>query len=82
MFKNSSQNYKCIFLGFQTALILARRTDLRRISLDTEDFTDIEIPLKDIKHSIALGYDPVDDMIYWSDDVTRMIARAKLDGSG
>uniref|UniRef100_A0A8C7KC95 Low density lipoprotein receptor-related protein 6 n=1 Tax=Oncorhynchus kisutch TaxID=8019 RepID=A0A8C7KC95_ONCKI len=62
-------------------LLLARRTDLRRISLDTPDFTDIILPTDDIRHAIAIDYDPVDGHIYWTDDDVRAIRRSYLDGS-
>lgn len=63
-------------------LLLARRTDLRKISLDTDDFTDVVIPLKGVRHAIAIDYDPVDGMVYWTDDDVCAIRRARLDGSG
>ena len=63
-------------------LLLARRTDIRRISLDTPDFTDVVLPLDGIKHAIAIDYDPVDGYVYWTDDEARVIRRALLNGSG
>ncbi|KAF7248253.1 Low-density lipoprotein receptor-related protein 6 [Varanus komodoensis] len=62
-------------------LLLARRTDLRRISLDTPDFTDIVLQLEDIRHAIAIDYDPVEGYIYWTDDEVRAIRRSFIDGS-
>ncbi|XP_071498009.1 low-density lipoprotein receptor-related protein 6-like [Diadema antillarum] len=67
--------------GPQELLLLARRKDIRRISLDTPDYTDIKLPLEDIEHAIAIDYDPVEGYIYWTDDVVQAIRRAKLDGS-
>ncbi|XP_041111230.1 low-density lipoprotein receptor-related protein 6 isoform X2 [Polyodon spathula] len=67
--------------GATELLLLARRTDLRRISLDTPDFTDIVLKLDDIRHAIAIDYDPVDGHIYWTDDEVRAIRRSYLDGS-
>nr|BAW33243.1 low density lipoprotein receptor-related protein 6 [Hemicentrotus pulcherrimus] len=67
--------------GAQEMLLLARRKDIRRISLDTPDYTDIILPLEDIEHAIAIDYDPVDGYIYWTDDAIRAIRRSKLDGS-
>lgn len=49
-------------------LILARRTDLRRISLDTPDHTAVVIPVSGVRHAIAVDYDPIDGFIYWTDD--------------
>ncbi|KAG8563697.1 hypothetical protein GDO81_016176 [Engystomops pustulosus] len=69
-------------IGADDVLLLARRTDLRRISLDMPDFTDIVLQIDDIRHAIAIDYDPVDGYIYWTDDEVRAIRRAYLDGSG
>lgn len=69
-------------LGAQQMLLLARRTDLRTISLDTPDFTDVELQLDNIKHSIAIDYDPVDGYVYWTDDEVKAIRRAFLNGTG
>ncbi|XP_043921911.1 low-density lipoprotein receptor-related protein 5 [Protopterus annectens] len=68
--------------GAEEVLLLARRTDLRRISMDTPDFTDIILQIEDIRHAIAIDYDPVEGYIYWTDDEVRAIRRAYLDGSG
>ncbi|XP_054682744.1 low-density lipoprotein receptor-related protein 5 isoform X3 [Grus americana] len=68
--------------GAEEVLLLARRTDLRRISLDTPDFTDIILQIDNIRHAIAIDYDPVEGYIYWTDDDVRAIRRAYLDGSG
>ncbi|KAE8613421.1 hypothetical protein XENTR_v10007716 [Xenopus tropicalis] len=67
--------------GATELLLLVRRTDLRRISLDTPDFTDIVLPLDDIRHAIAIDYDPVEGYIYWTDDEVRAIRRTQIDGS-
>ncbi|XP_013773894.1 low-density lipoprotein receptor-related protein 6-like [Limulus polyphemus] len=74
-------NKTCAY-GVQEQLLLARRTDLRRISLDTPDYTDVVLQLKDIKHSIAIDYDPIEEYVYWTDDETRTIKRAFLNGTG
>uniref|UniRef100_A0A8C2PY60 Low density lipoprotein receptor-related protein 6 n=1 Tax=Cyprinus carpio TaxID=7962 RepID=A0A8C2PY60_CYPCA len=67
--------------GATQLLLLARRTDLRRISLDTPDFTDIVLQTDDIRHAIAIDYDPVEGHIYWTDDEVQAIRRSSLDGS-
>ena len=71
-----------ILAGAREILILARRKDIRRISLDTPDHTAITIPLDNIQHAIAVDYDPVDGFMYWTDDEVKAIRRSKLDGSG
>lgn len=67
--------------GAQQILLLARRTDVRRISLDTPDYTDVVLQLDSVKHVVAIDYDPVDGYVYWSDDEVRSIRRARLDGA-
>nr|XP_028584444.1 low-density lipoprotein receptor-related protein 6 isoform X3 [Podarcis muralis] len=75
------ENEKTCKDGAMELLLLARRTDLRRISLDTPDFTDIVLQLEDIRHAIAIDYDPVEGYIYWTDDEVRAIRRSFIDGS-
>nr|XP_020641437.1 low-density lipoprotein receptor-related protein 6 isoform X2 [Pogona vitticeps] len=75
------ENEKICKDGAVELLLLARRTDLRRISLDTPDFTDIVLHLEDIRHAIAIDYDPVEGYIYWTDDEVRAIRRSLIDGS-
>ncbi|XP_028286130.1 low-density lipoprotein receptor-related protein 5 [Parambassis ranga] len=67
--------------GAEQVLLLARRTDLRRISLDLPDFTDIVLQVNDIRHAIAIDYDPVDGYVYWTDDEVQAIRRSYIDGS-
>ncbi|XP_056271674.1 low-density lipoprotein receptor-related protein 5 isoform X2 [Pseudoliparis swirei] len=67
--------------GAEQVLLLARRTDLRRISLDLPDFTDIVLQVDDIRHAIAIDYDPVEGFVYWTDDEVRAIRRSHIDGS-
>lgn len=67
--------------GPESILLLARRPDLRVISLDTPDFTDIVVPLQNVKYAIAVDYDPVDEFVYWSNNLKKAIYRAKLNGS-
>lgn len=62
-------------------LIVARGGDIRRISLDTDDYTDIPIPLSGIKHVLAVDYHVESGFVYWTDDEATRIKRAKLDGS-
>ncbi|XP_042878926.1 low-density lipoprotein receptor-related protein 6-like [Penaeus japonicus] len=73
-------NYTCAD-GSEEMLILARRTDLRRISLDTPDHTAVVMPVSGVKHAIAVDFDPIDGFVYWTDDEALCIQRAKLDGS-
>ena len=54
--------------GPEEMLLLARRSDIRRISLDTQDHTPVVLPVKNISHAIAVDYDPIDKYFYWTDD--------------
>lgn len=99
---------RLVCLGAEQVLLLARRTDLRRISLDLPDFTDIVLQVNtythmrahthllhyhvliivlllmqvdDIRHAIAIDYDPVEGYVYWTDDEVRAIRRSHIDGS-
>ncbi|KAG7231032.1 hypothetical protein INR49_025062, partial [Caranx melampygus] len=54
---------------------------MRRISLDLPDFTDIVLQVDDIRHAIAIDYDPVEGYVYWTDDEVRAIRRSHIDGS-
>ncbi|XP_061406856.1 low-density lipoprotein receptor-related protein 6-like [Lethenteron reissneri] len=69
--------------GAQEVLLLARRTDLRQISLDTPDFTDAVLAgAGEVRHAIAIDYDPVEGHVYWSDDELRVVKRASLQAAG
>lgn len=67
--------------GPQELLILARRTDICVIYLDSPDYTHRILPLNNVKYTIAVDYDPVTGFIYWTDDMVQKIQRAKLDGT-
>ena len=68
--------------GPRQFLLITRRLDLRLISLDTPDFTDLVLPLKNVTSAFVLAFDPVDEMVYWSDHQLRTIQRSKLNGEG
>ena len=56
--------------------------DIRRISLDTPDLTDVVMPFSGLRHAMAIDFDPVDKFVYWSDDEKLEIKRSKMDGTG
>ncbi|XP_013065627.2 low-density lipoprotein receptor-related protein 6-like [Biomphalaria glabrata] len=68
--------------GPEKMLLLARRSDIRKISLDTSDYTDVALQLKDVSHAIILDYDIAEGMVYWTDEKIKKIQRAYLNGSG
>ena len=62
-------------------LLVAARESIIKVSLDTPDFTDQELPLKSVVNSIAIDYDPVDKRVYWTDledDHKQSIRSARL----
>lgn len=63
-------------------LLVARRQEILIISLDTPDFTEVVVPVSGMEHAVAVDFDPLDKMLYWSDDEKLEIKRSKLDGTG
>ncbi|XP_074659834.1 low-density lipoprotein receptor-related protein 4-like [Tubulanus polymorphus] len=61
-------------------LVFTRLKDIRRISFDTSDRTDVVIPLKALSGAVALDWDSATDMLYWSDVTTNTISRSHWDG--
>ena len=71
-----------MLVGPQQLLLLARRRDLRRISLDTDDHTDVTLDIPLIQHAVAIDFDPMEQMVYWTDDEAHAVIRAYMNGSG
>ncbi|XP_012280055.1 low-density lipoprotein receptor-related protein 6 [Orussus abietinus] len=68
--------------GPEELLLIVQRNEICRISLDSPDYTNFVLPLTGIKHAIAIDFDPIEEMLYWTDDQACAIRRAFLDGSG
>ncbi|XP_067144345.1 low-density lipoprotein receptor-related protein 4-like [Centruroides vittatus] len=67
--------------SMQSYIIVARRTDIRRISLDVSYLADVVLPIKNLDNVIALDVDSVEEKIYWSDNGLDKIQRSNLDGT-
>ncbi|KAG5839924.1 hypothetical protein ANANG_G00210400 [Anguilla anguilla] len=67
--------------SLDTFLLFARRTDVRRISFDTADGSDVVVPLADVRNAVALDWDSRGERVYWTDVATDSVNRAKWDGS-
>ncbi|XP_029038470.2 low-density lipoprotein receptor-related protein 6 isoform X1 [Osmia bicornis bicornis] len=67
--------------GPEELLLIVQRNEICRISLDSPDYTNFVLPLTGIKHAIAIDFDPVQEMLYWTDEEARAIRRASLDGT-
>lgn len=73
--------YNCA-KGPQELLLIVQRNELSMISLDSPDYTNFVLPLTGIKHAIAIDFDPIDEMLYWTDEQAHAIRRAYLNGTG
>ncbi|CAL8285231.1 unnamed protein product [Merluccius merluccius] len=60
----------------------ASRTDIRRISFDTEDMSDDVIPLADVRNAVALDRDSKEGYVYWTEVTTDSINRALWSARG
>lgn len=74
-------NHTCA-KGPEELLLIVQRNEISLISLDSPDYTNFVLPLTDIKHAIAIDFDPVNEMLYWTDEEAHAIRRAYLNGSG
>ena len=73
-------NFTCAD-GPQEMLLLARRTEMCLIYLDSPDYSYKRINVTGTNYTIGVDYDPVEEYFYWTDDEVMKIQRAKLDGS-
>ncbi|XP_032511733.2 low-density lipoprotein receptor-related protein 6 [Danaus plexippus] len=67
--------------GPQSLLLVAQRSIISKISLDSPDYTPYSLPLKDLKRALTVDFDPKTEYIYWADSMSKTISRARLDGS-
>ncbi|KAA8596151.1 hypothetical protein FQN60_011442 [Etheostoma spectabile] len=66
----------------ESFLLFSNRVSVRRISLDTNDHTDVHVPVPELHNVISLDYDSVDGKLYYTDVTLDVIRRANLDGTG
>ena len=71
-----------MFLDLSSFIVFARKMDIRRISLDTQDMTDVVLPLSGLISVVGLEFDSHTDYVYWSDVALNSISRARWDGTG
>ena len=62
-------------------LLFASRGSIRRISLETDDGTDVFLPLQDLHNAVALDYHYTEQKVYYSDVYLDIIRRADINGS-
>ena len=51
----------------ETYLLFSSRGSIRRISLDTDDHTDVHVPVPGLNNVISLDYDSVHGKVYYTD---------------
>lgn len=73
-------NKRCVE-SMNQFLVFATMSDLRRISVDTPDKTDVVIPLSKVMSAVGIDFDAKNDMIYWTDTDMNVIKRAHWNGS-
>ena len=61
----------------ETYLLFSNRVSVRRISLDTNDHTDVHVPVPELHNVISLDYDSVDGKLYYTDVSLDVIRYAK-----
>ncbi|XP_022093523.1 low-density lipoprotein receptor-related protein 4-like [Acanthaster planci] len=89
MNSNSVCSFYLLFLaananGYNTStdfVLVADRVNAAIFIGDLGDFDLSPLPLGNLSAPIAVDYDPVDGMVYWTDFVDTTILRAHLDGS-
>lgn len=62
-------------------LVFSAVSDLRRISIDTPDKTDVVIPLNKVISAVGLDFDAKTDMLYWTDTDLNVIKKAHWNGT-
>lgn len=60
-------------------LLFSRHTDIRRISLETNN-NNVAIPLTGVKEASALDFDVTDNRIYWTDITLKVGVRVTKEG--
>lgn len=58
-------------------LLFSRHTDIRRISLETNN-NNVAIPLTGVKEASALDFDVSDNRIYWTDITLKVRRRIEI----
>lgn len=61
-------------------LLFSRHTDIRRISLETNN-NNVAIPLTGVKEASALDFDVTDNRIYWTDITLKVKMDRQMFGS-
>ncbi|XP_076800304.1 low-density lipoprotein receptor-related protein 4-like isoform X2 [Clavelina lepadiformis] len=63
-------------------LLFTSRTAIRRVSLEADQKTDTELPISDLRNTIALDYHYRKQLLFFTDVYLNVIKRSNLDGTG
>ncbi|XP_077987906.1 low-density lipoprotein receptor-related protein 5-like [Glandiceps talaboti] len=84
-FWNQNTDKLCVLDTTLDDFLLVTDTNARQITLidmaTTEPYKAIPLPIPEVVNPVAIDYDFVDNMIYWTDANKREVYRARLDGS-
>ena len=62
--------------------MIARSTDIRRISLDVKTKVDVVLRLGSMKQTHGIDYDLLTERVYWCDTENKSVNSAFLNGTG
>lgn len=63
-------------------VLIARSTDIRRISLDVKTKVDVVLRLGSMKQTHGIDYDLLTERVYWCDTENKSVNSAFLNGTG
>ena len=63
-------------------VLIARSTDIRRISLDVNTKVDVVLQLGSMKQTHGIDYDVLTERVYWCDIGSKSVNSAFLNGTG
>ena len=69
------------FEALEKFIVVARKADIRIVSLDVDQYADVVLPLTGIWNAFTVDYDIVEDYVYWADNDKKCIMRAHPNGT-
>lgn len=70
-----------MFADLTKQILVSTKNSIRRISLDTDDFSDVHIPVLNIENSVAIDYDFGNQKLFYSDQALKQIRSFDFNGS-
>ena len=71
----------CLFADLTRQILVSAKNSIRRISLDTDDFSDVHLPVLNIENSVAIDYDFANQKLFYSDQALNQIRSFGFNGS-